>query len=297
VIRSLLPLLLGTIFGVIVGAGGMLAYQHFAGSGRELMETRGNLAAVTGSAATEKAQVQTLRDQIKTQTEHIEQLQKDKKELAAKLEQASPATKKTSAMSKMIASTMANQREKELLALKTRLQLTPEQEALLKKIIEEEAAQTNAMTEKMMKGEKVDLSSAKNMKSLEQELEKILTPEQKTEYEALKEEEKKNRMETMATFEMNQVAPMLGLNEEQKDQFFNAIYQAEQTLQDPEWTKKNRTGDSKDPLSHLKLRQQAKKEAAAKVLTPEQLDTYSKQLQSEYEMQKAMIEFMPAAAK
>ena len=179
--------------GVAVGAGGMFAYQQFAGSRKELAQVRAELVATQQSSAKAQDEEKALRAQIETQTRQIEQLQKEKSEVAKNTPAPNAGPGPNASMAPFMKAALASQNEKKFLALKARLHLTPEQEALIKKLMEDESIRNSGLAEKMMKGEKVDLSSAGNIKSLEQELGKILTPEQKTEYEAMKEEEKKTR--------------------------------------------------------------------------------------------------------
>jgi hypothetical protein len=113
----------------------------------------------------------------------------------------------------------------------------------------------------------------------------------------MKTEEKNSTAETSATFEMNQVAPLLQLSDTQKDQVANALYQVQLNSQDPAWIKQNVTTSASNPLSILDAQAKAKEDALSKILTPEQLAAYHQQAQSQLDLQKAMMQkFMPATA-
>ena len=124
----------------------------------------------------------------------------------------------------------------------------------------------------------------------------ILTPEQKTGYQQMKTDEKNSSAEMSASIQMNQLTPLLQLNDSQKDQVVNALYQTQLDTQDPDWIKKNVSNVAGNPMAILDAQAKAKEDALAKILTSDQLATYHQQAQSQLNMQKAMMKsFMPAA--
>ena len=128
-------------------------------------------------------------------------------------------------------------------------------------------------------------------KGVDKTLNEILTPEQKTTYQQIQDDEKKCTAETMATFQMNQLAPALQLSETQKDQVYAALYQAQMNPQ----TSPPGSNPS-NPASYLDAQAKAKEDALAKILTPEQMTTYRQQSQSQLDMQKAMMQrFAPSS--
>lgn len=155
------------------------------------------------------------------------------------------------------------------------------------------------MASKMFSGGKIDhqaMADLKNLKTIDQTLNDILTPEQKTAYQQMQTDQKNSAAETMASVEMNQVAPLLQLSDSQKDQVYNALAQAQVDSQDPTWVKNN-VSNSSDPTALLEAQAKAKEDALSKILTPDQLATYHQQAQSQLDMQKAMMQkFSPPTA-
>jgi len=195
---------------------------------------------------------------------------------------------------------MAQHYQEQLLLLKSRLHLTPEQEATLKVAMDNEGKRTEEMSSKMFGGGKIDpeamAADFKNVKSVDQTLNDILSPDQKTEYQQMKTDQKNSAAEMMATVQMNQIAPLLQLNDAQKDQVYNALAQVQLDAQDPTWIKNNVTTSATNPLAILDAQAKAKEDALAKILTPDQLATYHQQAQSQLDAQKAMMQkFMPPA--
>jgi hypothetical protein len=133
-------------------------------------------------------------------------------------------------------------------------------------------------------------------KSVEQTLNDILTPDQKTTYQQMQSDEKANNAEAMASMEMNQMATSLDLTDAQKDQVGSALYQNQLNMQNPAWIKANMSTNPSDPLAIINAQAQAKEAALAKVLTPDQLAIYQQQAQSQLAMQKTIMQkFMPAS--
>ncbi len=296
---------------MVVGALCMAAYTYTVGDHRALIETQSKLETVQQTVTASLKMTETLQAKLKASEEETSRLTKSRGELLSQIEElqkkptfTAPAAvpdKKNDFLKSITQKQMARMQKDKLLLLKTRLKLTPTQEAQVQSSLEAEGKRMETLTSKMFQGEKSDPAAlAKEMtgfKTLDQELETILTPEQKREYELMKKDEEKNQMETMATFEMNQTAPLLGLNEAQKDQFYTAIYQAEETMKQPDWMKKYETpgiAPSTDPMHYMQLRDKAKIDAVSKILTPDQLALYQKKLQSDAALQKEMMEkFMP----
>ena len=194
---------------------------------------------------------------------------------------------------------MAQMSDQKLRVLMARLHLTPDQFAKIKAAMDAESQRTAEMSTKMLAGQKLDMQSimkdAQNYKSAEQTIQDVLTPDQKTAYQQMQADQKKSQAETSASFEMNQVAPLLNLSETQKDQVESALYQAHLDTQDPKWIQKNVTSTPGDPTAFMDAQEKAKEDALASVLTPDQMTAYKQQAQSQLDTQKAMMKkFMPA---
>jgi hypothetical protein len=294
-----------TIVGLIclvVGLLGALGYSHYFGEGRELAELRSEVAKLQAELAksnSDSKQAHSENEALAAQVVQLDNTKDDlKKKLAAAQSAGAPAPAApanpfaTPAMVGMMKARFAQQREQRLAMLKARLHLTPEQEAEVKAAMDEEGKLADDMAAKFMAGEKVDMKAAgdlRNMKSVDQALDTVLTPDQKTAYQQMKTDEKNSAAEMSASVEMNQVSPMLGLNDTQKDQVESALYQVQLQPPDP--------GAASNPVAVAEAREKAKEDALAKILTPDQLATYRQQAQSQLQMQQAMMQrFMPQAA-
>jgi hypothetical protein len=87
------------------------------------------------------------------------------------------------------------------------------------------------------------------------------------------------------------------LNDTQKDQVYSALAQAQLNTQDPNWIKANVSNPS-NPTVLLEAQAQAKEDALAKILTPDQLATYHQQAQAQLDMQKSIMQnFSPSQVK
>lgn len=187
-------------------------------------------------------------------------------------------------------------------ALKNRLHLNPEQEKRVQEHFDRMFKFTEEATQKILAGERLDPkempADAAPTTSEEKMLEEILTPEQLAAYQEMKVEEATARTEMMATVEMSQVAPLLGLDESQKDAFFQAMVGVEQELETPEGRKRYLpAGSENDPLRYFKVRDAAKLEATKAVLDDDQWEAYKKHLDSQGEMQRSLMEaFMPQSS-
>jgi hypothetical protein len=205
--------------------------------------------------------------------------------------------------------------QQKLQLLVSRLHLTPQQEAAVKSAMDEESKAMQKGVSQILQGGKVEPPS-NNFTPLNEALKAILTPDQMTTYQQMETEEKSSNAETLATFEMNQMAPSLQLTDAQKDQVYSALYQIQMDNQNlaksqVQVQQLNSTGGDQatngsasstapstsppDPAAYLDKMAQAKEDALAKILTPDQLTIYHQQAQSQLQMQKAMMQkFMPS---
>ncbi len=297
---------------LMVGILGALGYSHYLGEGRQVAELQAALDDSTARLAKASQVTAQAKSETDAMSAQIQQLTSTKEDLTKQVDDlksgASPATPATDvpgipsagSMAGLVKSQIENRNATRLQLLKARLHLTPEQEAAVKAAMDEEDKRTEEMTAKMFAGGKIDMKAlaaeSKNFKSIDQTLDEVLTPEQKTANQQMKTEEKNSNAESMASMEMNQVAPLLQLTDAQKDQVGNALYQVQLDSQDPAWIKQNTPAGSSAPLQMLDVEAKAKEDALAKILSPEQLATYHQQAQSQLQLQKTMMQkFMPAA--
>ena len=289
-----------------MGALGAFGYSHYLGEGKQLAELQADLSAANTNLAKVSRQAGQAKSETDAMSAQIQQLTSTKEDLKKQVDTlksaspAAPAPPAPNPLAGMMKATFAHQFEQKLLLLKSRLHLTPEQEAAVKAAMDEEAKQGEEMASKMFSGGKIDsqtMIDLKNSKTVDQALNNILTPEQQTEYQQMKTDQKNSAAETTASFEMNQVSPLLQLNDSQKDQVYSALYQVQLDSQDPNWIKNNVAVSSTNPLAILDAQAKAKEDALSKILTPDQLATYHQQAQSQIDMQKAMMQkFMPPSA-
>jgi hypothetical protein len=294
---------------LVVGILGALGYSHFLGEGRQLAQALYELDMAHADLTKAKTDSQQTKSETEAMSAQIEQLTATKEDLKKQVDELKSATPPSApapdapasnSMAGIVKAQFEQRTATQMQLLKARLHLTPDQEAAVQAAMDAEAKRTEEMTAKIMAGGKVDMQALtaemKDTKSVEQTLNDILTPDQKTAYQQMKTEQKNSSAETSASFEMNQVAPLLQLNDTQKDQVANALYQVQLNSQDPAWIKQNVTVGASNPLAILDAEAKAKEDALAKILTPDQLAAYHQQAQSQLTMQRAMMQkFAPPA--
>jgi hypothetical protein len=292
-----------------IGVLGALGYSHYLGEGKQLAELQDELSAAKTSLAKVAQDSQQAKGETDAMSAQIQQLISTKEDLKKQLDElksaapaapAPPAPNPMANMVGMMKAGAAQQHQERLLLLKTRLHLTPEQEAAVTAAMDEEEKMGEEMMSKVASGGKIDpqtmAAMTRGTKTVDQTLNDILTPDQKTAYQQMQTEQKNSAQESMATSQMNQLAPLLQLTDSQKDQVYNALYQVQMNSQDPNWIKNNPVNRS-DPTGFLDAQAKAKEDALSKILTPDQLATYHQQAQSQLDTQKAMMQkFMPPTA-
>ena len=295
---------------LLAGVAGALGYSHYLGEGKQLTELQDELNASTASLAKVTQESEQSKSETTALSAQVQQLASSNDDLKKQVEQLKTAATATAppaavpnplaGMAGMMKTAMAQHIQEQLLLLESRLHLTPDQVAAVKAALEDEAKRGEEMQAKMFAGGKIDpqtMADMKNFKSVDQTLNDILTPEQKTAYQQMKADQQSSAAETAATYEMNQISPLLQLSDAQKDQVGTALYQVQLQAQDPNWIKNNVSTSAGNPLALLDAQAKAKEDALAKILTPDQLATYHQQAQSQLDMQKAMVQkFSPTSA-
>ncbi len=290
------PQILPGLIGLVCGILGTLALEQFFDRTSETSRAAGNTPA-HGSAANRRLQTQL--DAAETQIRRLKAAEvKLNSRIAEVTRSQPPPTPAQNPMSPLLETAVKSQMRRmsddKLAALKKRLQLSPEQAARLKVYFDDQAKRTEAMTSQILAGRKVDQAAqaqqGANSRTEEQAINEILTPAQKEQYRLMQEEERVRAIETSATFELNQMTPILGLGEEQKDRFFDAVAAVEQELTTPAGRKKFMAeGPAGDPARYLKARDNAKLEAVKAILTTEQWELYRDQLESRAAQQGEML--------
>jgi hypothetical protein len=292
-------ILLGVLGGLVIGISGTYAYEHYLADGKQLVQAQAQLSTANATLTKTTQDSQDLKSETAALTAQVQQLSFEKDEIKHQidgLKQASTASVPTPAANPMagfMKAGMEQQYEQTLLMLKSRLHLTPEQEAVVKAALDEQAKRE----EDMFAGGKFDpaaMAKQPGANSVEKTLDSILTPDQKVIYKQIQDEQKSSTAEMTVTMEMNQVAPLLGLSDAQKDQVYSALYQVQTTTTDPNWIKNN-SGTGWGPIGMLEAQAKAKEDALAKILTPDQLATYHQQAQSQMELSKSMLQMTPTS--
>ena len=290
---------------LVVGAGGALAYSHFLGEGAQLTQAQSDLNAAKASLAKATQDTQQAKSETDALSSQVQQLTSTKDELKKQLDQvqsaAAPAPAPANPMAGMaglMKAGMQQHNDEQLLLMEARLHLTPEQIVAVKAALEAQSKQGEEIAAKMFSGGKMDaqaMADLKNVKTLDQTLNDILTPDQKTAYQKMKTDQKNSAAETVASYEVNQMAPLLSLSDTQKDQVYSTLAQVQLDTQDPAWIKNANVAPG-DPAAMMDAQAKAKEDALAKILSPDQLATYHQQAQNQLAMQKAMMKnFMPGA--
>lgn len=306
------------VVGVAVGAAASYAILSF-----RQQEHAAHLAAETASAAAAAAQVDELTDSLASAERLRAALEQDNLTLGKRVQElmqqaasstpvaaAVPAARKrpanpfaamfggddadgtnqiSQAMQGMMQAALKNQIEGKLSLMKSRLNLTPEQEASIRALLEKQMGAGVEMAQKMMAGETSmeDLAAAQQAQlTPDQKLEDLLTPEQLPLYESLQVEERQNQARLVANAEMLQMQNTLGLTQEQQDQVFQVLYQQTEQQLNPETFRNTTTAFSfRDTLDR-------KVEALRPVLNPGQLQRYREMQEQQLKLIEA---FAPAA--
>jgi hypothetical protein len=294
---------------LVAGLAGALAYSHYFGEGRQLAQVQVELATLQGEMAKTTVSSQQAHSENEVLAAQIVQLTNTKDDLKKQLEAAqgngAPAAPSAfpnpfanPAMAGIVKDQMAHMNDEKFRMLMSRLHLTPEQAAKVKAAMDADSKRMEAVTAKVIAGQKIDPQSLaaemKDVKTVDQTLEEIMTDDQKTAYKQMQADEKTSSAERIASSEMTQVAPLLQLSDTQKDQVESALYQVQLDSGNPDWIKNNAGDLSKDPLALQDAEEKAKEDALAKFLSPDQLATYRQQAQSQLQMQRTMMQkFMP----
>lgn len=198
------------------------------------------------------------------------------------------------AMREMMKTAMEQQMEGRMGLMKSRLNLTAEQEAAIREALEKQAGVQQELSEKMLSGKlnRDELANAtKGATNPDETIKALLTPEQQAAYADVKKEETANNARLIANAEMLQMQQSLGLTSEQQDRVFSVLVeQAKRQLGDPQQT----AGAGGNPTLDLRGQLEQKAEALQKsgVLDADQLARYRRTQESQLKM---MEMFLPKA--
>jgi hypothetical protein len=270
---------LGTIAGLAVGTIASLAYSHFLGDGKQLADLQAQLDEANADLANLKKDKQNLSKETTGVSDQVDQLASSNAELRKQLDDLKNAPQATppppinaTTLAGMIGGMFRGgfQAQQRMFLLKTRLKLTPEQEATIKAAMDaDQKARRDLMRQMFQNGGKIDPAAAASANTLDATLAKTLTPAQMTQYQQVQADEKASRADTSTNTQINQIAPLLQLSDSQKDQVYSALYPVSLNTPDPMSLMTN-------PNAPTIIQQQAAatQAALAKVLSTDQMALY-----------------------
>lgn len=233
----------------------------------------------------------------------------DKKARAEARERFSPENpemkKRQDRMKQRMADKQKLKLDEKVAALRTRLKLTDSQAAAIRELLEKNPDDAQSLIAKAMSGEKVDEKSAmldilkpgKKNAELANQIAALLTPEQRQDYIAFRQEQRSNDVEVKANKELARLQSSLTLSPDQKDKAFATLTKiADEEYDNPVNNMAalmqqgmKMQGNKKDPdmeahMEEIKAatdyaaeRRKMRVEAMREVLTPEQLAIYETQ--------------------
>ena len=299
------------VIALVLGALAALGYSHYLGEGRELAAVKDQLLKAQADRVKMAGSAKLAKDENDALTGQVQQLIASKNQLQNQVDEAknsaAPVTPGVPSMfggadmSGMVKAQIGQMNDEKLEMLEKRLNLTPDQVAKIKAAMDAESKRTEEMTSRMLSGQKMDpqslAASAQGIKSADQVIRDVLTPDQQTAYKQMQSDQKTSSAESMASMQMNQVAPLLQLSDSQKDQVESVLYQVQMNSEDPSWIQKNVGNVGSNPTAILDAEEKAKEDALASVLTPDQLATFKQQAQAQLTLQRTMMQkFMPATS-
>lgn len=280
--------------GIVVGALAVILLPP-------LQPVHSKLVATQVSLDQKDAEIQRLQTQV-TVVEAEKQASRKEQDalfhkivgLEEKLKAAVPAQPASNPMLAMAAGILKQKGESQIEALKTRLNLTPAQEAELRRHFDEAAKFQEDITNAVLSGKKLTgeemKQRASSQVSLDKMLEKLLSPDQMKSYQEFQKVEKSEQSDLMAHIKMNEVSSMFALDEDQKDKIYGVFYDQQNFKPDLKGVDPQQI-----PLEGSRQRHEYLKGQLKTILTPEQLETWSKSQEAQMKAQQEMIQkFLPA---
>jgi hypothetical protein len=266
-----------------------------------LQPAHSKLAATQVSLGQKDAEIQRLQTQVtqvETEKQEARRAQDDMLHkivgLEEKLKAAIPAQPASNPILAMAAGMLKQKGESQIEALKTRLNLTPEQETELRRHFDEAAKFQEDITNALLSGKKLTSDEMKqrasSQVSLDETLKKLLSPDQMKSYQEFQKVEKSEQSDLMAHIKMNEISSVFALDEDQKDKIYGIFY--DQQNFKPEL---KGVDPQQIPLEGERQRHEFLKAQLKTILTPEQLETWSKGQEAQMKAQQEMMQkFLPA---
>jgi len=282
-----LPLLVALFIGVVLGAVSVVFITP-------LQPSHSLLIKADATLKTKELEVQALEIQLsKADAEQKTALEKQVflQEQVTQLEKKTKSEPKEPAnnlLASITSSMLKQQSETKIIALKTRLKLSPSQEAALRLFMDQEAKQQQEMTQEMFSGKmpsKEELGKiGASKKNLDDTLKSILSPEQMKDYEAFQTEEKSQQNETMAQYGLSKITKLFPLNEDQKDKVYGILYKERDFKPDLKGVDPKSMSEIMAKKRHENLKNQLQT-----VLTPEQVKIWEEQELAQMKLQEEMV--------
>lgn len=178
----------------------------------------------------------------------------------------------------------------QLSRMKTRLNLTPDQEQAIREILARQIERSTEFSQKILAGKLTKqeaAQSAKEMGNPDDQIKALLTPEQQAAYQDYKTDDNAASGRLLANAEMLQMQNVLGLSQEQQDQVFNALYNhAQRRLAEQGSTLSPRPGD---PTAWMQRDLAEKLKALEGILTPAQLQSYRQMQEAQLKLMKNLV--------
>jgi hypothetical protein len=288
-----LLLLLGVLAGATIGAAVVISTPA--------LQPSNSLLATAHAALIQKdAQIQSLQSQLAKADSEKTVAQKEQEPLRNKiagledeLKQGSRARSVFNSMMSMGMDSFRYRQEFQIVPLKSRLNLTPEQEAALRRFFDEEAnfqedVNAAAWAGKNLSEEEKKQRSA-SLGTLEEKLRQILNPVQMKSYQEFQDEDRLAQNELSAHRGMNEISSLFPLDEEQKTKTYDVFYEEFNY----KWE-----GKAGEPIqSYIEIIRQRHaflKDKLSQILTRDQVETWSKLKEGEMKVQQEMTQtFLP----
>jgi hypothetical protein len=210
---------------------------------------------------------------------------------AAELKQELDRQKDSSPGTNFLTGAMKGMIEQQLLGqlgrMKTKLNLTLDQEQAIREILLKQVERGTEMAQKLLSGKikKEEMAElAKSDGNPKEQIKALLTPEQQAAYEEYQKEEAVGNARLAANAEMLQMQNVLGLTQEQQDKVFPVLY---------DHTLKQISGDSAPKDGNVAAwfegQIDRKVKALEGILTPEQLASYRQMQEQQAQMFKTIL--------
>ena len=283
-------IILGSVAGLLIGSVGALAYSHFAGDGNALADLKSQLDDTNAKLAKAQADMKFLREQYNSETDQLNHVLASKQDQPASADgtpAAAPASSPLTIGGVAITPDMVRgflamagrggpgggfrSPEQRAFLMQARLKLNPDQAKAIKAAMDaDEQVRRDAFRQARQNRQPVDPQALAAANNLDKTMSTVLSPTQQVQYQQLQSDEKQARAETQATQQVDNMMPLLQLNDDQKGKLMNALYQ--QQLSTPD--NPGGLANNPNPLGALAQQGEAVSAAMKSVLSSDQYALY-----------------------